>query len=67
MAKSIKALKKLVVTQIKKMYPNFKRHSKLAKKEIIKNIWQQVYHNYDASTEPELSKQEVLRDCHKIT
>jgi hypothetical protein len=62
MAKSIeaKALKKLVVKQIKKNYPNFNSHTKREKKEIIKDIWTQVYNNYDFSTEPELSKQELL-------
>lgn len=62
MAKSIeaKALKRLVVKQIKKNYPNFNSHTKKEKKEIIKDIWQQVYNNYDFSTEPELSKQELL-------
>ena len=62
MATSIaaKALKRLVVKQIKKNYPNFNSHTKKTKKEIIKNIWWQVYNNYDFSTEPELSKQELL-------
>jgi hypothetical protein len=55
-----KALKKLVVNQIKNYYPNFNRHTKREKKEIIKDIWEQVYHNYDLSTEPELSKQQLL-------
>jgi hypothetical protein len=60
MATSIKALKKLVIKQIKKMYPNFKQHTKKAKKEIIKSIWKQVYNNYDFNTEPDLSKQQLL-------
>ena len=62
MAKSIeaKALKRLMVKQIKKNYPNFNSHNKREKKEIIKDIWQQVYNNYDFSTEPELSKQQLL-------
>jgi len=62
MATSIeaKALKRLMVKQIKKNYPNFNSHTKREKKEIIKDIWQQVYNNYDFSTEPELSKQELL-------
>ena len=62
MAKSIefKALKKLIVKQIKKNYPNFNSHTKREKKEIIIDIWQQVYNNFDFSTEPELSKQELL-------
>jgi hypothetical protein len=55
-----KALKRLVVKQIKKNYPNFNSHTKIEKKQIIKNIWKQVYNNYDVSTEPELSKQELL-------
>jgi len=55
-----KALKKLVVKQIKKNYSNFNSHTKKIKKEIIKNIWKQVYNNYDFNTEPELSKQELL-------
>lgn len=60
MAKSIKAFKKLVVKQIKKMYPNFKQYTKKEKREIIKNIWEQIYNNYDFNTEPELSKQQLL-------
>ena len=60
MATSIKALKRLVIKQIKKMYPNFNQHTKKAKKEIIKDIWKQVYNNYDFSTEPELSKPQLL-------
>jgi hypothetical protein len=55
-----KALKRLVVKQIKKNYPNFNSHTKKEKQEIIKDIWQQVYNNYDISTDPELSKQELL-------
>jgi hypothetical protein len=33
-----KAVKRLVVKQIKNNYPNFNRHTKKTKKEIIKNI-----------------------------
>ena len=55
-----KALKRLVVKQIKNNYPHFNRHTKKEKKEIIKDIWQQVYNNYHVSTEPELSKSELL-------
>jgi hypothetical protein len=46
--------------QIKKSYPSFNTHSKAEKKEIIKNIREQVYNNYDVNTEPELSKQQLL-------
>jgi hypothetical protein len=62
MAKSMeaKALKRLMVKQIKKNYPNLNSHTKKEKQEIIKDIWQQVYNNYDFSTEPELSNQELL-------
>jgi len=62
MATSIesKTLKQLVVKQIKKNYPKFNSHTKREKKEIIKNIWEQVYNNFDLNTEPELSKQELL-------
>jgi len=62
MATSIqaKALKRLIVKQIKKNYPNFNSHTKREKKDIIKDIWKQVYNNYDFSTEPELSKQQLL-------
>jgi len=62
MATSIQAktLKKLVVEQIKKNYPAFSSHSKREKKEIIKDIWKQVYNNCDFSTEPELAKPELL-------
>ena len=62
MATSIeaKALKRLMVKQIKKNYPNFNSHTKKEKKEIIKDIWKQVYNNYDFSTEAELSKQQLL-------
>ena len=62
MAKSMeaKALKRLVIKQIKNHYPHFNRHTKTEKKEIIKDIWEQVYNNYDLSTEPELSKSELL-------
>ena len=62
MATSIeaKALKRLMVKQIKKNYPNFNSHTKNDKKEIIKDIWKQVYNNYDFSTEAELSKQQLL-------
>ena len=62
MATSIetKALKRLIVKQIKKNYPNFNSHTKREKKEIIKDIWKQVYNNYDFSTEPDLSKQQLL-------
>ena len=55
-----KALKKLVVKQIKKNYPSFNTHSKTEKKEIIEHIWKQVYKNYDFSTDPDLSKQQLL-------
>ena len=61
MSKStVKALKKLIVKQIKKKFPNFKGLKKHKKKEIIKNIWDEIYENYDFSTEPVLSKQELL-------
>ena len=62
MSKSIKAkaLKKLVVKQIKKNYPKFNKHRKKKKKEIITDIWNQVYNNYDVKTEAKLSKQELL-------
>ncbi len=60
MSNSIKALKKLVIGQIKKMYHNVKQYTKAKKKEIIKNIWEQIYNNYDLSAEPELSKQQLL-------
>ena len=62
MAKSMaaKALKRLMVNQIKNNYPHFNSHTKTEKKEIINNIWNQVYNNYDLSTEPELSKQQLL-------
>jgi len=56
----VKALKQLVVKKIKKNYPNFNCHTKREKKEIIKDIWKQVYNNYDFSTEPDLSKQQLL-------
>jgi len=55
-----KALKKLVVKQIKKNYPSFNTHSKAEKKEIIEHIWNQIYNNFDFSTEPELPKQQLL-------
>ena len=55
-----KALKKMLVTQLKQNYPSFNTHSKAAKKEIIKQIWEQVSNNYDVNSEPELSKQELL-------
>ena len=55
-----KALKKLIVKQIKKHYPSFNTHSKTEKKEIIEHIWNQVYNNYDISAKPELSKQQLL-------
>jgi hypothetical protein len=55
-----KALKRLMVKQIKKNYPNFNSHTKKEKKDIIKDIWNQVYNNYDVSSKPELSKQELL-------
>lgn len=62
MAASIeaKAIKRLMVKQIKKNYPNFNRHTKSEKKEIIKNIREQVYNNFDVNTEPKLSNQELL-------
>jgi len=60
MAKSVKALKRLVVKQIKKDFPNFNAHTKTEKKEIIVDIWHQVYNNYDVNSEVELSKQELL-------
>jgi len=62
MAQSIKAkaLKKKLVTQLKKNYPSFNTHNKTEKKAIIANIWKQIYNNYDVSAEPELSKQELL-------
>jgi len=55
-----KALKKMLVTQLKQNYPSFNTHSKTAKKEIIKQMWEQVSNNYDVNSEPELSKQELL-------
>jgi hypothetical protein len=62
MAQSIKAkaLKKMLVTQLKQNYPSFNTHSKTEKKEIIKQIWEQIYNNYDVNTEPELLKQQLL-------
>jgi hypothetical protein len=62
MAQSLnaKALKKMLVTQLKQNCPGFNTYCKAKKKEIIKQIWEQVYNNYDASTEPELSKQQLL-------
>jgi len=62
MSQSIKAkaLKKKLVTQLKKNYPSFNTHNKTEKKAIIANIWKQIYNNYDVSAEPELSKQELL-------
>jgi hypothetical protein len=62
MSQSIKAkvLKRMLVTQLKKNYPSFNTHSKTQKKEIIKQIWEQVYNNSDVNTEPELSKQQLL-------
>ena len=55
-----KALKRLTVKQIKKNYPKFNSHTKKEKKDIINYIWRQIYNNYDVSTKPELSKQELL-------
>lgn len=62
MATSIetKTLKRLMVKQLKKNYPNFNSYTKTAKKEIISDIWKQVYNHYDVSTEAELSKPELL-------
>jgi hypothetical protein len=62
MSQSIKAkaLKKMLVTQLKKNYPSFNTHSKTEKKEIIKQIWEQLSKNNDVSAEPELSKQQLL-------
>jgi hypothetical protein len=62
MAQSIKvkALKRMLVTQLKQNYPSFNTHSKTQKKEIINQIWEQVSHNYDINTMPELPKQELL-------
>jgi hypothetical protein len=47
MAKSMeaKALKRLIVKQIKNNYPSFNSHSKKEKQEIITDIWQQIYNN----------------------
>ena len=55
-----KALKKLVVKEIKKNYPGFNTHTKKEKKQIIENIWNQLYNNFDGSTEPELSSEQLL-------
>ncbi len=62
MSQSIKAkaLKRMLVTQLKQNYPSFNTHSKTQKKEIIKQIWEQVYNNSDVNTEPDLSKQQIL-------
>ena len=62
MSKSIKAkaLKKLLINQIKKNYPKFNKHSKDDKKEIIENAWNQVYNNYDVKKQSKFSKQELL-------
>ena len=49
-----KALKKMLVTQLKQNYPSFNTHSKTAKKEIIKQMWEQVSNNYDVNSEPEI-------------
>ena len=50
----------MLVTQLKQNYLSFNTHSKTTKKEIIKQIWEQVSNNYDVNSEPELSKQELL-------
>jgi len=55
-----KALKKLVIKEIKKNYPSFNTHTKKEKKQIIENIWNQVYNNFDVSTKPELSREQLL-------
>ena len=59
-SKQAKALKKLVVKQIKKNYPSFNTHTKKEKKEIIEHIWNQLYNNFDLSTEVEFTKQQLL-------
>ena len=61
MSKStVKILKHLVVKRIKKKFPKFSTHTKKRKKEILTNIWNEVYNNYDISHEPNLSKQDLL-------
>ena len=61
MSKStVKALKYLVVKGVKQNYPKFSTHKKKQKKEILTNIWNEVYHNYDFSHESNLPKQDLL-------
>jgi len=55
-----KALKHLVIKQIKKNLPTFKRHSKKQKKQIIADIWNQIYNNFDFNSEINISKQDLL-------
>ena len=60
MSKSLKNIKRLIVKQIKKEYPNFQGLSKKHKKEVIESIWGEVRNNVDTQKGEAPSKYELL-------